>query len=179
MKGFVFTSFLELVEEKFGITTVDAIITQSGASGVYTSVGVYPHSEMVDLIVALSEKTGISVSDLQKVYGQYLFEGLTRMHPYLMENQHTSFGFLQLLDGYIHVEVRKLHDKVDLPSFKAQQVSDNCLVLTYRSERKMADLAEGLIEGCGQYFGEKLSISRKMLQPDGTEVAFTIFREES
>jgi len=41
MKGIVFTEFLDLVEEKFGMEMVDKIITQSEleSEGAYTAVG--------------------------------------------------------------------------------------------------------------------------------------------
>ena len=41
MKGIIFTEFLDLVEEKFGLEMVDKIIEQSNldSGGIYTSVG--------------------------------------------------------------------------------------------------------------------------------------------
>ena len=51
MKGIIFTEFLELVEEKFGLGMVDKIISQSelNSGGAYTSVGTYEFSEMLQL----------------------------------------------------------------------------------------------------------------------------------
>ena len=48
MKGIVFTEFLDLVEERFGLEMVDAIISQSKleSKGVYTSIGTYSFSEL-------------------------------------------------------------------------------------------------------------------------------------
>jgi hypothetical protein len=58
MKGIVFTEFLDLVEAKFGLETVDEIIEKSDlkSKGVYTSIGTYDFSEMLSLITNLSEK---------------------------------------------------------------------------------------------------------------------------
>ena len=49
MKGIVFTEFLEMVETKFGLETVDNIIENSDlkSEGIYTSVGTYDFNEMV------------------------------------------------------------------------------------------------------------------------------------
>ena len=54
MKGIVFTEFLELVEDKFGLEMVDNIITSSTleSEGVYTAVGTYSFSEMLTIITA-------------------------------------------------------------------------------------------------------------------------------
>ena len=59
MKGIVFTEFLELVEEKFGIEMVDEIITASNleSGGAYTAVGTYKFVEMINLLTALSART--------------------------------------------------------------------------------------------------------------------------
>ena len=53
MKGIVFTEFLDMVEERFGYEVVDQIISESKLStdGIYTSVGTYPHSEIVKLLM--------------------------------------------------------------------------------------------------------------------------------
>jgi hypothetical protein len=174
MKGLLFTSFLELVEEKFGIAMVDKIIMDSKVSGAYTSVGTYPHSEMVALITSLSQQSGIPADSLMKVYGEYTFIKLVQMHPYLVKDKETSFQFLLKLDNYIHVEVRKLYQNVDLPVFNAELIDDNQLRLLYQSEKKMGDVAEGLIKGCANFFGEIIDIKRKEIYEDGSEVEFII-----
>jgi len=57
MKGMVFTEFLEMVEDQFGFTMADKIISEAelASGGVYTSVGTYHHQEMVALVVNLSK----------------------------------------------------------------------------------------------------------------------------
>ena len=75
MKGIVFTEFLDLVEEKFGLEMVDTIISSSdlASKGAYTSVGTYSFSEMLQLLQHLSEKTGLSIDTLLLVYGEHFF----------------------------------------------------------------------------------------------------------
>ena len=59
MKGIVFTEFLDMVEKEFGYEVVDHIIEQSDleSRGIYTAVGTYHHSEIVQLLTRLSMKT--------------------------------------------------------------------------------------------------------------------------
>jgi hypothetical protein len=49
MKGIIFTEFLELVENKYGLEMVDTLIQHSKlqSKGVYTSIGTYQFSEML------------------------------------------------------------------------------------------------------------------------------------
>ena len=52
MKGIVFTEFLELVEDKFGLEMVDKIISEAQleSNGTYTTIGTYSFSEMLQLL---------------------------------------------------------------------------------------------------------------------------------
>jgi hypothetical protein len=60
MRGLVFTEFIALVEEKFGLRMADELLSQPGLTdgGAYTSVGNYSHREMLTLVVGLAERTG-------------------------------------------------------------------------------------------------------------------------
>lgn len=80
MKGIVFTEFLDLVEDKFGMETVEQIISDSEleSNGIYTSVGTYKFTEMVSLLTNLSNLTKISTNDLLKVYALHFFDVLVK-----------------------------------------------------------------------------------------------------
>ena len=68
MKGMIFTSFLYLVEEQYGLEMVDEVIAEAApeSGGIYTTVGNYDHTELIDMIVVLSKKINVSVVDLTK-----------------------------------------------------------------------------------------------------------------
>lgn len=179
MKGMVFTSFLEMVENKFSLGIVDQIIESSDlpSGGSYTSVGTYDHNEMIQLIVQLSQRTNIPVTDLIITFGEYLFTQLIELHPQFIQENNSVFSFLQKVDSYIHVEVRKLYPGAELPAFEYDTSVPGTLIMTYRSSRPFADLAEGLIMGCIQYYGEQISIARENLDA-GTAARFILTNTE-
>lgn len=88
MKGIIFTEFLDLVEEKFGLAMVDKIIQQSklASKGIYTSIGTYSFSEMLQLLQHLSANTKISIDDLLLVYGEHLFLVLGNSREWVQKN---------------------------------------------------------------------------------------------
>jgi len=177
MKGMVFTSFLEMVENKFSLEVADHIIEKADlpSGGSYTSVGTYDHGEMISLVVQLSGKTGIPVADLVKVFGEYLFGQLVSMYPQFLEANPTAFDLLQKVDSYIHVEVRKLYPDAELPGFTYDTSVPGELRMTYRSSRPFADLAEGLILGCVAHYGEPIDIAREdVTDSAGTSAHFTL-----
>lgn len=176
MKGIIFSEFLEMVEQRFGLETLDHIIETSdlASGGSYTAVGTYHHGEMVALVSSLSEKSGISVSDLLKAYGTYQFKRFTILYPSFFKGVQSAFEFLEGLENYIHPEVKKLYPDAELPSFETERLHENTLRMVYQSERHLEDFAEGLILGCLQHFDEQAHISKEVLS--SKNVMFSITR---
>jgi hypothetical protein len=166
VKGMVFTEFLDFVEERFGLEKVDEMAEVSATDGAYTSVGTYDHRELVGMLVVLSRSTGFEIKDLLKEFGQHLFDYLVRAYPAVLQDAPNAFEMLSRIDNQIHVEVRKLYPDSELPEFQHEILGDSLMTLTYRSERGFADLAEGLLLGCFQHYGESVHID-KHDQSDG------------
>ena len=62
------------------------------------------------------------------------------------------------MDDYIHVEIRKLYPDAELPDFDCQAPDSCSLRMTYRSDRPIASLAEGLIRGCIAHYGQSVDV---------------------
>lgn len=177
MKGIVFTEFLELVENKFGLEVVNQIIDgcELDTDGVYTSVGTYSHKDMFKMVGKLSELKDIPVPDLLEIYGEYFFDTLCTGYPQFME-QPNSFKFFESIDNYIHPEVLKLYPEAELPRFNAKVNSKNEMSLLYTSSRKMSDFAVGLIKGATNYYKENVKIEKVSEENDGQTVLINITR---
>jgi len=162
MKGMVFTELMEMVEATWSLDMVDAIIARSrvASGGAYTAVGTYPHAEIVALVAALSEETGVAVPELIRRLGQHLFGHFVLAYPRFFQGMSGSFQFLSGIESVIHAEVRKLYPDAELPTFEVEPGNDT-LALTYFSEHPFADLALGLIEGCVGHFGEAITVKRE------------------
>ena len=176
MKGIVFREFIDMVEAQFSLETADRIISASHLSsdGAYTSVGTYPHQEMIDLVTHLSDATSISVPDLLHHFGRHLFQRFSVIHPDYVKTYEDAFELLRQLDGHIHVEVRKLYIDAELPAFDYEDLGGGEMLFIYRSRRKLADFAHGLIQGCIDYFGDPMHIERTNF-PDDSGSAHTHF----
>ena len=176
MKGIVFTEFLEMVDQAYGLEMSDTLIDECNlpSGGAYTAVGTYDHAEIVQLVRKLSEKTATTVPDLLKTFGKYLFGTFKKGYPAFLEAANNAFDFLESIEKYIHVEVRKLYPDAELPTFETHRPDGNTLEMKYKSERRMAPFAEGLIEESLNYFEEEATIKTENLNPDGSLVKFTI-----
>ena len=175
MKGIVFTEFLELVENEFGLEIVQRVIDecQLETDGVYTSIGTYSHKDMFKMVGKLSEIKGVPVPALLMVFGEYFFTTLKDKYPVFVEKP-DLFSFLNSIDQYIHPEVLKLYPDAELPRFDAEIKSDNEMLLNYMSSRKMSDLAIGLIKGASKYFKEGVEIFKVSEEDDGVKVMLRI-----
>ena len=160
MKGIVFTELLELVEDQFGLEVADTILERSKlqSGGIYTAVGTYDHNEVLELVTQLSQATGAEIGELVAVFGEYLFGRLAAGHPSFFESLDDTFQLLENVEGYIHVEVRKLYEGAELPTIETERPEANQLIVTYQSTRPFAQLALGLIKGCIAHFGEEITI---------------------
>lgn len=179
MKGIVFTEFLEMVDDKFSPETTEQIIANADlpSGGAYTAVGTYDHAEIVQLVGNLSAQTGLEVPDLVRAFGSHLLGRFVEGFPHFFEGVPDGFTFLESVEGYIHGEVRKLYPDATLPKLTCSRPQPDTLVMLYESERGLADVAHGLIEGCLAHFGEDATISREDLS-GGTarQVRFEITR---
>ncbi|MGG5486387.1 heme NO-binding domain-containing protein [Gaetbulibacter sp. PBL-D1] len=180
MKGIIFTEFLELVEEKFGLVMVDKIINQSNleSNGVYTAVGTYEFSEMLQLISHLSENTDISVDDLLMVYSEHLFKALIKLHPNLVEHYKDPMDLLASIENHIHVEVKKIYPEAQLPTFELEEKTDTKMVMVYKSDKALYMLGKGLMLETFKLFKVPAEIDFEKLNEEGTEVRFTINKKQ-
>lgn len=176
MKGVIFTEFLELVEEKFGLAMVDSIINESelASGGVYTAVGTYDFSEMLQLITNLSDKTSISVDDLLLVYAEHLFAVLIGFHPDLVKHYKDPMDLLASIENHIHVEVQKIYPEAQLPTFDIEDRTEDSLVMVYKSDKALYMLGKGLMLETFKLFKIPVDIQLEKLNEKGTEVKFTI-----
>lgn len=174
MKGVIFTEFMEMVEEKWGLKMVDDIIIDSKdpEDGAYSSTMYYKHENLVAMVLKLHEKTQIPLKDLLICYGTYLFPKLAESHMFLLKDIECTITLLERLEPIIHLNVKKLYPQSHPPTFRAERVDQNTLNLYYQSHRKMEDVAEGLILGCAKFYNEDIKVERE--DESGNEVKFIV-----
>ncbi|MCB4799400.1 heme NO-binding domain-containing protein [Neotamlana laminarinivorans] len=176
MKGIVFTEFLDLVEEKFGLEMVDKIITSSNlkSEGIYTSVGTYEFSEMLQLLTKLSENTNIAIDNLLQVYAEHFFSVIKRSYSGILQMYSDPIEMLASIENHIHVEVRKIYPDAELPTFQVLEKTPTKLVLIYKSSRAMHAFGLGLMNKTFEHFNTASTIEFEKLNDAATEVKFIV-----
>jgi len=178
MKGIVFSEFLDMVDDKFSIEMSERLIDEVNppSGGAYTTVGTYDSQEIVDLVAKLSEFSSIPVPDLLKAFGRHLLKRFVVMFPEFFEEATSTLNFLPKVESYVHLEVKKLYNDAELPSFTFATPHPGRLEMTYRSSRNLPDLAEGLIQGTADHFNERIEVKRSSLPEDPSVELFIIIK---
>jgi hypothetical protein len=179
MKGILFVEFLDLAEKKYGLGVVQEIIDNAelASKGVYTAVGTYNHREFFQILDQVATIESIHREDVLQSFGEHFLLVLSRSYPDFF-NKTEVFEFLKSIDDYIHPTVLKLYPDAQLPSFESEVLNQKEMKLIYRSSRKMARFAKGLIVASGEYFGDKLTVELSQIIDDGAEVELTIMKDE-
>ncbi len=161
MQGSIFTTFSDMIIEKMGMEQWNELLekTEPKSQGIYTSGEQYEDSELVNMVLVLSDKTAIEPEKLIEDFGQYLFTSLYENCPTDVSSITTLREFLKEIDSVIHVEVKRLHPNAYLPQFSYEDGEGTDLIMYYSSKRKLCHASIGLIYGAAEHFNENITIS--------------------
>ena len=177
MLGVVFTELVEMIEGELPAGEAEAVIQPGSLSrgGAYTALGRYPAEELVGIVQRLAAHSGQPLEHWLRAFGAHLLPRFMERWPALFEGVESAFDLLEGLEDRVHATVRRLYPQAELPRFEVRRDGDRELVLVYRSERAMADLARGLLEAAVAHWGEPMEIGEEDLSGGArTEVRFTL-----
>ncbi|BBB30404.1 heme NO-binding domain-containing protein [Neptunomonas japonica] len=170
MKGVIFNILEEMVEEHCGMAVWNEILNENlSDDGVYTASESYPDEKLFSLVGAVCDRTKLPMEKVVGDFGEFLFTGLASRHPTFLENPTDLKSFLKSIHSVIHVEVRKLYDNPNLPSFEYNEPDSDVLVMTYRSPRKLCILAEGLVRGAAAHYKTNIEINHPVCMHKGAD----------
>lgn len=165
MKGIIFVELIRMADEAFGEDNVDLVLDKANldTGGAFTTVGNYPCSELVKIVIALSEHSGLSAEDLQRRFGHWMLTFFVRHYPEFFADKDNAFSLLDAVDKEIHVEVKKLYPDAELPRFVTRRHGPTHLEILYASPRPLEAFCHGLIEASLDHFREKGQITRALI----------------
>ena len=156
MKGIIFNLFENFITTTFGEDTYEEIVNAADTGSVnpfeIVGPGSYP-DETFDIIIAkTAEITHKDPADLLRAMGRLSLPILAERYPNFFVDFKHPREFLKTASMIHQVEVRKLYQDAEVPKFFIDEHDDSSLTVTYKSRRHLCHLAEGLIEGLGDYY---------------------------
>jgi len=176
MKGTIFVELVNMAENAFGEEVVDDVLSKADLDndGAFTAVGNYPCSELVKIVVAFSEHSGIPAEKLQRMFGHWMMDHFVENYGEFFTGKEDSFSLLEAVDGEIHVEVKKLYPDAELPVFDTERLGEDQLKLIYSSPRPLVEFCHGMVEACLERYDQKAEIGRCPVAHTENATAFDI-----
>lgn len=175
MKGVIFNVLEEVVTERFGADTWDALLDAAGVGGAYTALGNYDDAELRAIVAAAASALEQPASDVLRLVGRDGYRHLAGRYPHLVAEHRTSREVLGNLHSMIHPQVLALYPDATVPEFDVREDGDR-LLLAYRSDRGLCHLAEGLALGVTDSFGETASVHQETCRHDGDDRCVLVVR---
>jgi predicted hydrocarbon binding protein len=171
MKGVVFVKFSEFIEELYGLEFWVELLNEADlpSEGAYSSVVTYDDQELFILIGLVTDKKNISVKDAQLAFGKWVFKEFYNIAPSGAHDFEDVFEFLYAVQGFIHVEVKKLNPNALVPEFKFLFESANKLSFHYISPRKLCFFCEGIVHGLAEHLGQAVTVSQSECEHEGAQ----------
>ena len=175
MKGVVFNLLEQVVSEEAGEAAWERAITDSGVDGAYTSLGTYPHEELVALAESLAVQLEIDSDQVIMWFGERALPKLAAIYPELFTPHRATLPFLKTLNDIIHPEVRKLYPGAAVPVFDYRLIESDRMLMGYRSQSGLCFFGQGLIRGAGEYFNETVGVAQTTCEKRGdSECVFEV-----
>jgi hypothetical protein len=160
MKGIILNLVEDVVRREHGDTYWDEVVDESGLAASYTSLGTYPDHEVETLARVVAEREDASVPDVIRHVGHEGMTILVERYPGFFEPHTGLRSFLLSLNSVVHPEVRRLYPGAVIPEFEHAFPAPGVIELGYRSARGRCDLAEGLVLGAADHYGERVVVSQ-------------------
>ena len=154
---------------RYGEDLWDSLLSDAGLDGAYTSLGSYPDTQLVGLVKAASAALDLPGDVVIRQFGESALPLLAERYPGFFRGHATARSFLLTLNDVIHPEVHKLDPGADVPDFAFEQVTDETLVIRYRSPRQLCALAEGFILGAATHYGERAVVDQAVCMHRGAD----------
>lgn len=174
MKGLIFNLIEDVISEDYGAAAWDDLLDATPVSGAYSALASYPDAEFSMIVDAAAAMTGLTTAQLLRYIGRRSLPLIAARYPEFFSLHTGSRTFLLSLNEVIHTEVRMLYEGAEPPHFGFGEGHDGGLLVEYHSHRSLCALAEGLIAGTADLFGEDVVIQQPQCKLDGA--AFCLLR---
>jgi len=162
MKGIILACMNEMIEKEYDKESWKKIVSDAGLGRKFNFLVTedIDDERVMAIVESTSKITGKSVQDVFDAFGEYWANTFApRIYSTYFRNSETAKDFILRLDS-IHKDSTDRLPNSHPPRFEYEWKDDKKLLLHYKSNRKLVDLAISLLRGIGGYFGEDLKIDK-------------------
>jgi hypothetical protein len=182
MKGIIFRFLEEFITKNCGEDKFQELVAHCPmqTKEPFVGPGTYPDGDFFSIFNATVKDLGLAHDDALRLFGEFCFPRLAGRYPHFVTPYAKAKPFLLTVDAVIHIEVRKLLKDAVLPKFYYDDPDPQHLIIVYQSERRLCRFMEGLLDGVGKHFGERITQEqRKCTYRGDNECEFLLSFDES
>lgn len=168
MHGIIFCQLKEFVDANLGADGWKNLLKAAGSKrSVFLPIQSYPDEELVQLVVTASQVTGLPVPALLGSFGEFIAPYLIKTYALLIRPEWKTLDLLENTEETIHKVVRTRNPGALPPELKVARQSPTQALLEYGSERKLCQVAMGIIRGVARHYGDTITITEQACMHDG------------
>lgn len=161
MTGIVFNLLEGVVTRYHGESAWDGLLDATGLEGAYTSLGNYPDEQLQELVEAAAGRFGMSPEDVLHWFGREAAPLLAQRYPEYFEAHRSTRPLLLGLNRMPHPGLTGLTAEAGQPAITFQETPDGGVAMEARSPQRLCQLAQGLIEGAANHYGERVAFEHR------------------
>jgi hypothetical protein len=159
MHGIIQRELQKFVEHRFGAAAWPVLVAEVAAAGHrQVRADEFPDAMMRALVAAAARDAGTPERRMLEEFGEFIAPHLLRMYPYMIKPAWRTLEVLLHTEQTIHHVVRMHHPGAQPASLRCVRQGPAQVVITYVSERRLCDLARGIVLGIARHFDERVAI---------------------
>ncbi|MES9858540.1 MAG: heme NO-binding domain-containing protein [Sedimenticola sp.] len=172
MYGMIFDFLREYVIERHGGKETWKALLDDNDYGykIYFPVKEYPDEEIVALATSASKALNLPLPDVLEDFGSFVGPKLTTFyHMYVKDKSWKTLDIIEIAGSSIHDTIHQHNPSRKPPTLSSKRESDDYLILTYHSHRKLCPVVRGIVRGLGEKYGERFRIEESQCMHKGAE----------
>lgn len=159
MKGTVVTTWINSLKDLYGPDTVNSALVKIGwaEDRIISPLEEIEDSEPKLLVSEVGKLIGKKDNEIWRAIGRSNIKSFSKWFPSYFERSSLK-PFLMMMDD-VHAQLTRMIKGALPPRLIATDIGDKELEIKYLSKRSMFDYFLGLLEGCGEFFNEKIEVT--------------------
>lgn len=160
MHGIIFAGLKKYVAANFGNEAWNSLLKEAGVGPkIYLPTQTYSDQEILALVTAASQKTGLPAQVLLEGFGEFIVTDLVTIYRSMIKPEWRTLDLIENTESSMHKAVRLRDRGATPPTLVVSRPSPTEVVVVYSSARRMCGVAKGILKGIARYYDERITIA--------------------
>lgn len=168
MYGLILSQLKKYVEGNFGGGTWSAALDNAGiTTKAYINIREYPDEDAAAVVAATAKQIGKPTEELLEDFGEFTASRLMDLYQPMIAPEWKTLDVIEHTEETIHQLIRRRNPGAKPPALKCTRRSNDEVVITYSSPRRMCGVAKGIAKGVAKVYEEPIRVTEKSCMHKG------------